>query len=104
MSVLIKDLDMPKSCFECDFNRGEYGRDCYEKCSCTLTSHQMNLKDYKCRPKECPLVEVATPHGGLIDGDKLYREVAKAHAYEHLSVKRIIAMVRNSSTVIGAEE
>jgi hypothetical protein len=55
-------------------------------------------------PDDIEIIEVPTPHGGLIDGDELYSEVAKAHAYEHLSVKRIIRMVRNSSTVIEAEE
>ena len=60
MSVLIMGIHIPKSCFECDFNRGEYSRDCYEKRYCILTFHGMNLRDYKYRPKDCPLVEVPT--------------------------------------------
>ncbi len=80
MSVLVKGVQMPSNCGKCFVGDRTI---CHDK---------------------CPLVEVPTPHGMLIDGDELYREVAKAHAYEHLSVKRIIAMIRKSPTVIEAEE
>lgn len=114
MSVLIKDMNMPRNCAECPFLYD--GNACYAvnepdslflPLVCNGRTGEYLVNEFPFHEKRvdwCPLVEVPTPHGDLIDGDKLYSEVAKAHAYEHLSVKRIIAMVRNSSTVIEAEE
>lgn len=99
MSVLIKGWSIPTNgCCGCYFRTGKY---------CGILDKNERVWEHAeryTRPDNCPLVEVPAPHGGLIDGDKLYREVAKAHAYEHLSVKRIIAMIRKSPAVIEAEE
>lgn len=51
------DMPMPKNCGECYFNDGEYGREYYEKCRCTITGNSMTKSNYKCRPKDCPLKE-----------------------------------------------
>ena len=88
MSILLKGLKMPKGNNFVTIHVSSDGKWC----------------DVWETELEGEAVEVPTPHGDLIDGDELYREVAKAHAYEHLSVKRIIATVRNSSTVIETEE
>ena len=98
MSVLIKGMQIPRDCKHCKiaFYDEVYGT----ICPFSGIAFEADRK----RQETCPLVEVPTPHGMLIDGDELYREVAKAHAYEHLSVKRIIAMIRKSPTVIEAEE
>jgi len=88
MSVLLKGLKMPKGNNFVTIHVSADGK------WCGVFETEL----------EGEVVEVPTPHGDLIDGDELYREVVKAHAYEHLSVKRIIAMVRNSSTVIKEEE
>ena len=53
MSILIKDMEMPKSCAECRFC-GEY---CYAKGD-----------ENKHSKLPCPLVSVP-PHGRLIDAD-----------------------------------
>ena len=61
MSVLIKGMEMPKSCAECRFN-----------CDMFMSGHLNGFKEgaYD-RHCACPLVEVQTPHGRLIDADKL---------------------------------
>jgi hypothetical protein len=69
MSVLIKGMDMPKSCKSCDLLQ-DYDGDMY----CPLNSY-LNFGDIENVPDYvmdgCPLVEVKTPHGRLIDADEM---------------------------------
>jgi len=64
MSVLIKDREMPKSCWDC------YFQDCG---NCLLNSHKAVDKNIvKDRiDEDCPLIEVPEPHGRCIDADAL---------------------------------
>ena len=62
MSILIK-IEMPKGCWACPFEVGKY----YE-CLFTKKSSNWGLTT---RPSDCPLVEVPTPHGRLVDADAL---------------------------------
>ena len=59
MSILIKGINMPKEPWECPCHNGENG-------NCNVT--QKTCFEI---PKDCPLIEVPTPHGDLIDRDKL---------------------------------
>lgn len=73
MSVLIKGMEMPESCKECQVSFG-YGND--EYCPFLFEPNDA-IEDglmWKECPKEgrladCPLVEIPTPHGRLIDAD-----------------------------------
>ena len=61
MSVLIKGMEMPQRCKECDLY---IDGACYAK----------GYRDYRSimdmsKPADCPLIEVPTPHGRLIDAD-----------------------------------
>ena len=60
MSILIKGMGMPRDCGECRF--GYDG-----KCFAVSPIHRFFVGD----TFECPLVEVPTPHGRLIDADAL---------------------------------
>lgn len=74
--ILIKGMEMPKSCVECVF----FIAQCYG-CSLQFEDEEFNgihLKKWKEVDSEeidkgCPLVEVS-PHGRLIDADKLKRD------------------------------
>ena len=57
MSVLVKGMDMPRHCGECGIDW------CY---ICRRAETPIET-----RPSDCPLVEVPTPHGDLIDRDSL---------------------------------
>lgn len=59
MSVLIKGMVMPKNCFQCQIKKG-----------CDNAWYL----DTENRPDNCPLVEVPTPHGDLIDRQKLLED------------------------------
>ena len=70
MSVLIKGMEMPTSCRGCKLYHYIEGTGCF---SCDVLpglDDGVELKPWKNRRKDCPLVPVP-PHGRLIDADAL---------------------------------
>lgn len=67
-SVLIRGMEMPENCDKCRF-QSELRLYCdampYNFCG--------NTDDIE-RPDWCPLIEITTPHGRLIDADKLLKD------------------------------
>lgn len=61
--IAVEGMDMPKSCYECDFNVGEYTRDYWEKRYCVRTGSGMTKTSNKRRNKDCPLIEMAKCRG-----------------------------------------
>ena len=95
MSILIKGMEMPHNCEECGLtsHRPEGLGLCH------ILHKQCN---YDTRPKDCPLVEVSTPHGRLIDADAfeaIFYEDAKNEMQAPVYV-----LVDRTPTVIEAEE
>lgn len=68
MSVLIKNMEMPKSCNKCTFGDG-YA--CYAT-GCTVQDEDWETT----RSASCPLVPVP-PHGRLIDADEMVASVKR---------------------------
>lgn len=61
--MIILDIEMPKSCGECPVSlSGKY---------CRIIESTISFHELSTRPDDCPLKEIPTPHGRLIDGDKL---------------------------------
>lgn len=69
MGVLIKGMDMPKGCVD----PKSKGMACPVLLWCTAWRDKVAPPLH--RPQDCPLVEVPTPHGRLIDADKLHDEM-----------------------------
>ena len=67
MSVLIKDMEMPKNCDNC-WALDDYGD--YPRCLITEEQRGYNFPIREKRMDNCPLVEIP-PHGRLIDADAL---------------------------------
>lgn len=67
MGVYIKGLEMPEKCINCKFcvNMNEYP---FHACFITYSGIYFDID----RLKNCPLVEIKTPHGRLIDADALF--------------------------------
>ena len=65
MSVIVKGMRMPSSCLECNFlatdNEG------VDYCSAVM----VDICGEYPKLEDCPLVELPTPHGRLLDADKL---------------------------------
>lgn len=83
MSVLIKGMEMPENCLVC-----------FVPCSLLC-----DLDDYdrkRIRHPDCPLVEIPTPHGRLIDADELLK-----HKTDHEMIST--HLIWNAPTVIEEE-
>ena len=67
MSILIKDMKMPENCRDCLLCAGQANMD-YGVCVWCRADGK--ARDAYTR-QDCPLVEVPTPHGRLIDESKV---------------------------------
>lgn len=89
MSILIKGMEMPLMCDECPcYNESDY--------SCNATGRGVIEYRYDGRPDNCPLVEIPTPHGRLVDADKLKYPLS-------WQGEIVRATVREAPTIIEAE-
>ena len=78
MSVLIKGMKMPESCSRCELV-GD-GSDAVFSWSCPFVGEIYKIgRLTKGRLDDCPLVEIPTPHGRLIDADEItaFRELER---------------------------
>lgn len=95
MSLILKGLDMPKSCFECPFKITS-GISSGQKLefNCAVINYAV-LEDYMTddKPTNCPLVEIPTPHGRLIDADKVF-------TYDHIAEEQL----KEVPTILESEE
>lgn len=98
MSVLIKDMEMPKNCSECPVAlSGKY---------CRINKTYTTYIKLPIRPDHCPLVELPNHHGRLIDADAVTNKYGEWYTEEGLeegfigTIKDIINLV---PTVIKSE-
>ena len=71
MSVIVKNMKMPKTCNDCGL------RDSFD---CWITDSYIEARFSK-RNDDCPLVEIPTPHGDLVDRNKLLRKAKRESTY-----------------------
>ena len=98
--ILIKGMEMPKTCYDCYFCRT------YDKPNqgyfCIPLFADLHRTDFtKKRIDACPPVEVP-PHGRLIDAD-----CCNGYFYEHMSDDMMIAAmnaINEMPTIIESEE
>lgn len=105
MSLLINGMGMPRCCKEC-------GLLIDEDFSCDSSPHYcavnqyLRWRDWSEVPEYilagCPLIEIPTPHGRLIDADKLKVAVLEAMC-RGIDVS-ITQLIDKAPTVIEAEE
>lgn len=88
MSMLIIGVNPPKSCYVCAW---------YNKVQCPVNDGRYYYRTE--RHPSCPLVEIPTPHGRLIDADKLMRDIEEYH----LSDGKFQHWVDVQQTIIEAE-
>ena len=70
MSILVKSMRMPTSCYDCNcFIRDSDGSD-----YCCLL--MLDIEDNDKRDDDCPLIEIP-PHGRLIDADALIDDLKR---------------------------
>lgn len=100
MGIYIKGMDMPddcKTCELCQYDDGLWG---------FWFANDEKIAD-KGRREDCPLTEVPTPHGRLIDADAFYELLDGGYDLdfdEALETKReLLRMITDAPTVIEAE-
>jgi len=95
--ILIRGMEMPKSCADC------FLEDPYDGYNCRIIPKSANWGLGE-RPSWCPLVEVPTPHGRLIDADKLCLSSGFSTATEYGMGRsdQIEAIKSNAPTIIPA--
>ena len=95
MSVLIQGMDMPECCEVCP---------CYnwveDICRITDSPNDFFIDT---RVSDCPLAEVPTPHGRLIDADALRKTIESIYGGA-LWTFDCFECIRKAPTVIEAEE
>lgn len=110
MSILIKDMEMPKSCAGCALYR--FGCTMEGKCwnVCAASGKDLDNPFGIGIPVWCPLVSVPEPHGKLIDVDAAdedaYDELELANTYRTgwEAARAMQKHYQNSPTIIPAEE
>lgn len=107
MSVLIKGMKMPNNCEECDFchwsNLHQTGR--CDRCDDEPVCADFGTDYKRTRARFCPLVEVPTPHGRLIDADELKKEYPHDEDWEYpVNTNGYVSeSIDNAQTVVEAE-
>ena len=102
MSVIVKGMEMPKNCAYCPLSeyRNSSILDCKQIGTVGTAFRDNNV--LKRRHPNCPLIEVPTPHGRLIDADIL-KEVLERN-FGHTGGASVLAQLIDARpTVIEAE-
>ena len=105
MGVYIKGMEMPKSCLNCFLSRS----------GCRAVLKRMRAMEAgtwipaNYRHDDCPLVQVHTPHGRLIDADALMENEENISFKDewHMTVTEAFVSVKNiahAPTILEAEE
>ena len=102
MSIIIKGMEMPKSCEECVFRIGRF---------CTrMSGWHDNIEPFvenQTKSPLCPLIELP-PHGDLIDRDALMKKAYDSGQYANAEVgfhQRVVDVedIEDAPTIIEAE-
>ena len=106
MSLMIKGMNMPKSCKDCPCR--EYPKFSFESNWCCL--NQKTISDVGVISPNCPLIEVPTPHGRLIDADELFCKIDGIKGWDYgdesdmaISAAEALSAIDDSPTIIEAE-
>ena len=112
MTILIRDMEMPSACDECQL--------CDDDAMCLalgidLLGDGEELEHFWYLPEgykseKCPLIEVPTPHGDLIDREELLNDAGgvytarpeEAQKIQH-EINKVLVAIQDAPTVIEAE-
>lgn len=103
MSILIKDMKMPKGCLECPFK--DIGMSTMTQCLLVAGWIDYANDGYGI-PDACPLVELPEKHGRLVDADAIIKEMESMKVEGEVfttAVNYAAIVAREALTVIEAE-
>lgn len=96
MSMFIKGINPPKSCYTCDW---------YNKVQCPVDVSKCYYK--MARHPSCPLVSIHTPHGRLGDLDELKSKFRHGNGDDDADsawISTIRRFITQAATIIEAED
>lgn len=97
MGVYIPNMDKPKECKECQWHLDFYIEDKQVGGLCTITE-----KDDK--ENDCPLIEIPTPHGRLIDAREYMRKAYGEELMDDFNKILSVGLTDEVPTILEAEE
>ena len=97
--LIIKGMKMPKRCQACEFYYIDFSDG---ETSCLATGCEVSIGDH-CN-KGCPLVEIPTPHGRLIDAGDLLDSFMLAYPVGSAELDIAFEIIENTDAIIEAEE
>ena len=74
MSILIKGMEMPKSCYDCELAFQDQDSEHNTHWLCGITHKTASMWE---RLPDCPLISISVPHGRLIDADALIADLKR---------------------------
>ena len=92
--------DIPKNCFACPCGYETEGAFIDE---CLVLKREYEKDADSVRPNWCPLVEIKTPHGRLIDADELKTAFPTCDNSKDIKVASVRATINHMQTIIEAE-
>lgn len=100
--VLIKGMKIPDCCFRCPF-KNYYGM--WVRCIFTRQNVEPEIRR-KTKASSCPLIEVPTPHGRLIEEEPIIKYITDGlnsgkFGYDAIEV---LTEIKYAPTIIPAEE
>jgi hypothetical protein len=105
MSIFINSkVHLPSSCEKCPFNYADMSAGV-----CTAADKTIDTRTYgRKRHPDCPMVELPTPHGRLIDADELMKKLERhrdmcGDIETQFGIDMAINILRNIPTIIEAE-
>ena len=98
MSVIAKNMEMPKSCYRCPMANDDFYL-------CGATEKYLENDSEERRPDWCPLTEVKEPHGRLIDIKSVEygKFTTVGNEYQRWWNGALESIIDNAPTVIEAE-
>lgn len=100
MGVYIRDMKKPDCCYGC-WALNDDGD--YPRCRITDECRGFTFNTRERVMDECPLIEVKTPHGDLIDRNKLYKGIEENYWYNYFDEIDVRMIVNDASAIIDAE-
>ena len=97
--ILIKNIEMPKSCGECRLAVNAYGSQTEGKCA-VLGYGVTYLRE---RHDACPLVALPE-HGRLIEENKAYDSIMEQTANHYIDMDGVDLGLQNAPTVLEASK
>lgn len=106
MSIIVKGMEMPKTCGECSFLQESVWKGELYPCVCVAGGFVVKPSETDMKDGLCPLVALPEKHGRLIDANKLKLEYPHDSDWDYpVNTNCYVSeSIDNAPTVIEAED